>query len=333
MIKVTALTGSKDDPSSRFRIRQFIKPLHELGIAVNECRPLISRYKIEPLPWLAAALRVPGLIASRFSDVSWLGRELISGRFSFEHLAGRKRVFDVDDAIWLSYATDFSAEIVKRCNGVTAGNRFLAEHYQKLGAKVWLVPTSVDTDVWQPAKKRPTNKWTIGWTGSWANLQFLYPIEEALADFLTQHRECRLLLVCDRQPLLRILPPGSWEFVKWTMQNEVRLVQEMDVGLMPLEDSEIAHGKCGFKMLSYMAVGLPVVVTPVGANAEILAHDELGFAASTPDDWYQALKCLHEDRELGARMGAAGRRVAEEHYSVKSNVVKLADIFREVAEG
>ena len=333
MIKVTALTGSKHDPSSRFRIRQFIKPLNELGIAVNEYRPLISRYKIEPLPWLAAALRVPGLIASRFSDVSWLGRELISGRFSFEHLAGRKRVFDVDNAIWLPYSRDFSAEIVGHCDGVIAGNRFLCEHYQKLGAKVWLVPTSVDTHVWQPAGKRPTNKWTIGWTGSWANLQFLYPIEDALADFLTQHPHCRLLLVCDRQPLLRRLPPGSWKFVKWTMQNEVSLVQEMDVGLMPLAESELARGKCGFKMLSYMALGLPVVVTPVGANAEILAHDELGFAASTPDDWYQALKCLHADRELGARMGAAGRRVAEEHYSVKSNVVKLADIFREVAEG
>ena len=110
------------------------------------------------------------------------------------------------------------------------------------------------------------------------------------------------------------------------------MVREMDVGLMPLEDSDIAHGKCGFKMLSYMAVGLPVVVTPVGANTEILAHDELGFAASTPGDWYQALKCLYADRELGARMGSTGRRVAEEHYSVKSNVVKLVEIFREVAE-
>ena len=329
MIKVTALTGSKDDPSSRFRIRQFIKPLHELGIAVKEYRPLISRYKIEPLPWLAAALRVPGLIASRISDVTWLGRELISGRFSFEHLAGRKRVFDVDDAIWMFYPRDYSAEIVEHCDGVIAGNHFLAEHYEKLGAKVWLVPTSIDTDVWQRAKKEASAKWTIGWMGSWANLFFMYDIEEPLADFLAQHPDSRLLIVCDRRPSFKKL---SFDFVQWSMESEVSLVNEMDVGLMPLEDSELAHGKCGFKMLSYMAVGLPVIVSPVGANEEILAHDTLGFAATSADDWYQALKRLYEDRELGARMGSTGRRVAEEHYSVKSNVVKLVEIFREVAE-
>ena len=84
MIKVTALTGSKHDPSSRFRIRQFIKPLHQLGIEVSEYWPRISRYKIEPLPWLVAALRLPGLVASRFSNITWLGRELLSGRHSLD---------------------------------------------------------------------------------------------------------------------------------------------------------------------------------------------------------------------------------------------------------
>jgi hypothetical protein len=74
MIKVTALTASKHDPSSRFRVRQYITPLRELGIEVNEYRPLISRYKIEPLPWLVTALRLPGLLASRFSEITWLGR-------------------------------------------------------------------------------------------------------------------------------------------------------------------------------------------------------------------------------------------------------------------
>ena len=120
MIKVTALSGSKHDPSSRFRIRQFIEPLRELGVDVSEYWPLVSRYKIEPLPWLVAALRVRGLVASRFSDVTWLGRELISGRFSLEHLAGRKRLFDVDDAIWLPYGSDFSAQIGFRTSSTSS---------------------------------------------------------------------------------------------------------------------------------------------------------------------------------------------------------------------
>ena len=336
MIKVTALTGSKHDPSSRFRIRQFIRPLRAHGVNAAEYWPLISRYKIEPLPWLVAGMRVPGLLASRISNVTWLGRELISGQFSFENLAGRKRVFDVDDAIWMPYRSnlgmDFSAEIVEHCSGVIAGNRYLAEHYEKLGAKVWLVPTSVDTDAWKPAPETKGGKWTIGWTGSWANLKFLDAIEEPLADFLGRHSDSRLLIVCDRPPSFKKLPPGSWEFVPWSMENEVSLVQQMDVGLMPLEDSEWALGKCGFKMLSYMAVGLPVVVSPVGVNAEILARGELGFAARSNGDWYEALEHLYETQEAGAQMGSTGRQVVEEYYSVRTNIVKLADIFREVSD-
>jgi len=332
MIKVTALTGSKHDPSSRFRIRQFIRPLSALGVEVVEYWPLISRYKIEPLPWLVAAMRVPGLAASRFSDITWLGRELISGRCSFERLAGKKRLFDVDDAIWLSSGSDFSAEIVTSCDGVIAGNRFLAEHYEQLGAKVWLVPTSVDTELWRPRTTTIDGRWTIGWSGSWANLQFLYPIEDALADFLAQNPDSRLLIVCDRPPLFKKLPAASWEFVTWSIENEVGLVQQMNAGLMPLAHSELARGKCGFKMLSYMAVGLPVIVSPVGVNAEILARGALGFAARSNNEWYQALERLYEDREMGNRMGLAGRKVVVEDYSVRTNVLKLAEIFHEVID-
>ena len=115
------------------------------------------------------------------------------------------------------------------------------------------------------------------------------------------------------------------------MEREVELVQQMDVGLMPLDDSEIARGKCGFKMLSYMSAGLPVIVSPVGVNPDILAHDQVGLAASGPNDWFEALERLSNDHELGQQMGIAGRRVVEEHYSVIANAPKLADIFREVA--
>lgn len=333
MIKVTALTGSKHDPSSRFRIRQFIRPLSALGVEVSEYWPLISRYKVEPLPWLVTAMRLPGLAASRFSDVTWLGRELISGRCTFERFAGKKRLFDVDDAIWLSSDKDFSAEIVRSCDGVIAGNRFLADHYERLGAKVWLVPTSVDTELWRPRLTSTERKWTIGWTGSWANLQFLYLIEGALADFLAQNPDSRLLIVCDRPPIFKKLPAASWEFVAWSKENEIGLVQQMDVGLMPLADSELARGKCGFKMLSYMSCGIPVVVTPVGVNSEILRQGEVGFAAAAPDEWFAALTTLHNDTALGARLGARGRDVVEEHYSVTKSAVLLAEIFRSVAGG
>jgi glycosyltransferase involved in cell wall biosynthesis len=119
--------------------------------------------------------------------------------------------------------------------------------------------------------------------------------------------------------------------VRWSEANEVGLLQQMDVGLMPLEDSEWARGKCGFKMLSYMAVGLPVIVSPVGVNQAILAQDELGLAAASNAEWYDALESLYHSHDLGARLGQAGRRVVEKNYSVRTNVVRLAEIFNQVA--
>jgi glycosyltransferase involved in cell wall biosynthesis len=105
----------------------------------------------------------------------------------------------------------------------------------------------------------------------------------------------------------------------------------MDVGLMPLPDTDWTRGKCAFKMISYMAVGLPVVVSPVGVNSEILRLGQVGLAAATSDEWYDALSALFADRSLAHAMGAEGRRVVSEHYSVTRNVSRLAEIFREVA--
>ena len=158
-------------------------------------------------------------------------------------------------------------------------------------------------------------------------------MERPLAQFLNEHSETRLLIVCDRRPSFEKIPDDKWVFQQWSIENEVGMVRQMDVGLMPLDDSEMSRGKCGFKMLSYMAVGLPVIITPVGVNQEILGYDEVGFAATSANDWYAALERLFTESDLDRQMGKAGRRVVEEHYSVTANAPKLAKIFREVVSG
>jgi glycosyltransferase involved in cell wall biosynthesis len=331
MIKVTALTSSRNDPSTRFRVRQFISPLREFGVEVAEHYPLISKYRTEPLPPLTMLTRLPGLLASRFGDITWFGRELVSGRATLETFAGKKRLFDVDDAIWLVYPNAFSEEIALRCDGVIAGNSFLAEHYRQHGARVWVVPTSVDTEIWRPAPESERAHWTIGWTGTWSNLKYLYAVEEPLAEFLVQHQESRLLIVCDRRPQFKSIPSDRWRFIEWSPGAEVRPVQEMDVGLMPLADTEWARGKCAFKMLSYMSSGVPVVATPVGVNEEIFQKARVGLPARAPDDWYAALRSLYTDRQAARDMGLAGRSIVEADYSVKNSTRMLAQIFLEVA--
>jgi glycosyltransferase involved in cell wall biosynthesis len=333
MIKVTALTSGKHVPASRFRVRQFIRPLTEHGIRVSEFHPPWSKYRMASVVPLALMGRLAGVAAAQSSDITWLERELIPGRFTLERFAGKRRLFDVDDAVWLLNETGFSERIAEQCEGVIAGNQFIADHYRPHCKRVWVVPTSIDTEVWKPAPQQSAqgSQWTIGWIGSASNLPFLYEIEGPLAAFLSRHKEAHLRVVCDREPAFKKIPQASRSFVRWTAESEVRLVQEMDVGLMPLADTEWTRGKCAFKMISYMAVGLPVVVSPVGVNSLILRQGEVGLAAAALDEWYDALCALFDDEARAREMGAAGRRVVEEHYSVSRNVSALADIFRETA--
>ena len=330
MIRVTALTLGKDDPSSRFRVRQFIAPLRQFGVHVKESYLPILPYKVARLAPLGIVARLPGVMASRRTDITWLRRELITGRSTLERLAGPKRLFDVDDAIWLAFKRPYTERIVSHCDGVIAGNQFLANHFEKLGARVWVVPTSVDTQVWTPAAKKENRVWTVGWIGTWSNIKYLRTIEEPLADFLSQYPDSRFLLVCDRKPALKI-PVNRWQFVKWSQEREVDLVRKMDVGLMPLDDSDWARGKCAFKMLSYMAVGIPVVVSPVGVSREILEQHRVGLSATSPSAWYEALHRIFTENDLAEDMGQRGRQVVENNYSVGSTVGKIARIFKDVA--
>ena len=362
MIKVTALTATRRDPSSRYRIRQYIEPLKQFGVEVAEHYLPLPRYRRQPLATLATMLRVPGVVASRRSDITWFRREMIPERFTLERFTGGRRLFDVDDAVWLLRDSGFSERIVELCDGVIAGNTYLAEHYAKLGKKVWIVPTAIDTDRWQPqpisdfgfriseqqisrnrlreragrARRRTSvansDEWIIGWIGTGFNLRYLNKIEEPLAEFLTTHKGARLRVVCDECPKLKLIPAELCEFIRWSETEEVRLTQEMNVGLMPLEDTEWTRGKCGGKMITYLAAGVPVIVSPVGVNAEILSRGESGLAATTNDEWFRALETLYDDRALSRQMGRTGRAVIEEYYSVSANVPKLVKIFAAVLD-
>lgn len=338
MIRVAALTAGRFVPSTRFRIRQYIEPLRRLGIDVREHRPFVEKYSKPPFPaarqlWRVGRVvsRIPLLLTARRSDVVWLERDMIAGRYTFERFLPPETVLEVDDAIWLMGRPGQAEQIARRCRGVIAGNRFIAEHYRGLTEKVWLVPTSVDTDVWKPGPPHGNGGWTVGWIGSADNLAFLNWIEEPLAEFLALHADARLLVVCDREPVFTRIPRKSWAFDRWSETGERDSVSKMDVGLMPLPESHWSWGKCGAKMVQYMALGIPVLVSPVGSGAEILAEDPVGLAARNPQEWFEGLEKLYEDRPLAARCGEKGRATAERAHSLRANAPRLARIFEEVA--
>jgi glycosyltransferase involved in cell wall biosynthesis len=350
MIRVAAITAGRDDPSSRFRIRQFLAPLRGLGIEAVEYRPWISKYARTPwqLTGLGAVSRVVHAVAARRYDVAWLNRELVLGRETIERFMGERRLLDVDDGIWLYGRAGFARRIAARCAGVIAGNERIADHFRGATPRVWTVPTSVDTDVWKPApaalpspasaatpaapcSPAPPAAFTIGWSGTHWNLSYLYAIEETLARFLADHAGAQLLVVCNRRPRFRRLPADRVQFQPWSPAVEVDVLRRMSVAIMPLADDEWSRAKCATKMLCAMAVGVPVVVSPVGAAAEILRQGPLGLAARDAGDWYDGLAHLAADPERRAAMGLAGRRVAVASYSLAAAVQQLAAIFREVS--
>ena len=340
-MQVVAFTSGEMVPSSRFRVRQFIPALAAEGIAVAEHWSTPGKY--DPVPFgvpkflwdrrrLASRQRV--FPAAEKADVVWLEREFLAGRRTLEHLAGttRTRVFDIDDAIFLSGEKGFSEAIAAESAAVIVGNAWLAAHYRPHARKVFVVPTAVDPADWAGGDPTPDDpRWIIGWTGTSANFPYLLQTETALRGFLAAHPDVVVRVVADRAPPWSSLPAAQTEFVKWSVGDERRAVRGMDVGLMPLADEEWAKGKCAAKMLVYMAAGLPSVVTPVGVNADVLAAGDVGLAARDTDDWREALEALYADRERAAAMGRRGLAVVNETYSVAVNAARLAAIFREVA--
>jgi glycosyltransferase involved in cell wall biosynthesis len=167
----------------------------------------------------------------------------------------------------------------------------------------------------------------LGWTGTSGNFPFLYSIEGALLRVFQHCSRARLLIVADRPPQFKRLPESRVEFELWTPRTELDAFAHMSIGLMPLADNAWCNGKCSYKMLCYMAAGLPVVVTAAGMNREVLAMGEVGLSAGCEQQWVDALTALLSDADLRQRMGAAGRVVVEERFSLQRLAQQYAVVF------
>jgi glycosyltransferase involved in cell wall biosynthesis len=188
------------------------------------------------------------------------------------------------------------------------------------------LPTGVDTDRSRPAPlpQRPV----IGWIGTGGNLHYLQSIAPALAQVLRAFPETEIAVCSDRRPKLDGLPV---RFVPWSEASEPWFLSAISIGVMPLADGPWERGKCSFKMLQYMAAARPCVVSPVGMNNEILRQAEIGRAAATTEEWAEALCGLLADRGEAERLGAAGRQLAVDRYSVAALAPELARLLRRVA--
>jgi glycosyltransferase involved in cell wall biosynthesis len=351
LIKVAALTPGLSNPVSRFRLRQYLEPLRVSGLEVTEYIPVLDMYAptpgcnpFEPIYWanplrylwpaLKLAARVPGLVGSRKADLTWQVRTFLEGTPTLEGLLKGPLVFDVDDAIFLKppWGAWAARSVARRAEAVIAGNQFLADWFSRFHNRVHIVATGVDTERFHPSPEPgpEPEPFVIGWTGTAFNLPYLEAIASPLERFLARYPKTQLLVMADAPPRL---PPGvarHLRYIPWSPQVEAPTLRLLHVGLMPLPDNDWTRGKCSFKMIQYMATGVPAVVSPVGKNAEILAQGPVGLPATRDDDWYDALEFLYRHPHEARAMGRAGRDIAQRHYSNPVIAGQLAAIFRDL---
>ncbi len=249
----------------------------------------------------------------------------------------RRLVYDVDDAIWLSGrqtgghplgALKGSARKVRwlaeRAEHVIAGNEILAEHLARYNERVTIVPSLVDPSSYAVRRHEQGEAVTLGWIGSPTTAPYIRSIVPALERFARESRRpVRLLVVGGAAP-----PVAGVEVEEraWSPTAERDALAEIDVGLMPLDDTPWSRGKCAYKALQYMASGIPPVVDDVGISAVTVSG--AGFVAAGQGQWLEALHALIEDPDLRNRLGGVGRRRIEEEYSPGRWLPTVAAILR-----
>jgi glycosyltransferase involved in cell wall biosynthesis len=167
--------------------------------------------------------------------------------------------------------------------------------------------------------------------GTYSNIEHVNKIENALRIVMNKFPQVRLRIVSDQRPQFKNISSAKLEYIKWSPENEVACLQGLSVGIMPLEESLWTRGKCSYKMLQYLACGVPVVVSPIGMNSEVLGRGQCGLAANDEHGWIDGLTTLLENAKLRRQMGTTGRQVVLDHYSVEALVPELSACIKRTA--
>ncbi|MFQ5731620.1 MAG: glycosyltransferase family 4 protein [Planctomycetaceae bacterium] len=317
-MRLLFITTRTTKPSYRFRVEQVLPCFADRG---HDCA-------VEVLPSSffdrVALFKTAGEFDAVVLQKKLLNRLELGILFGF----ARKLIYDFDDAVMFDSdgEPDFRRSnrfenVARAADLVVCGNRCLAELARPFSKRTSVIPTPIDTDAFSPsckpaAKTAETGLLRVGWTGSRSTNRYLDELIPMLAR-LRGKIELHVLSECMDGLNFAPLKDLPFEFVKWTPDNEAAETATFDVGLMPLPDNRWTRGKCGFKALQYMALGIPAVCSPVGVNREIIAHGTTGFLTRTDEEWVAVLSQLADDAALRTTVGEAGRRYAESEFALR----------------
>jgi glycosyltransferase involved in cell wall biosynthesis len=327
-MKVLFLIQGNDQPSSRYRVLQYLPYLKQKGVKAT-----VAVYP--------SGIRSSRKICREIGnyDVVFMQRKrphALSLHFLLQR--AKKLVYDFDDAVMYRSANASSpysatrerrfARIVKAVDHVIAGNTFLGEQARRYANHVTVIPTTIDLKKYTPksyAKKK--KKITIGWIGSSSTLPYLEHIRGVLEELGKRYNHIELKVICDsffdgeKIPVIKKV---------WSEKEEIADLKSLDIGVMPLTDDPWLRGKCGLKILQYYGVGIPVVCTPVGVNRDVVQDGVNGFWAMTHEQWVEKLSILIDKPALRQEMGLRGREVVRKSYSVQACAPRFTRVLEEV---
>jgi len=241
-------------------------------------------------------------------------------------LCNPKLIYDIDDAIFIKSESTANPYInwikgrnkplflMKKAKHVITCTPFLTDVALKYNTKVTDISSTINTNTYQPVNTYQNNhKLVLGWSGSHSTSPFLYLLKDVLIE-LNKRKPFKLIVMGDPHFKIEGL---DMEALTWTDAIEIPTLQKFDIGLYPLPlNTEWVLGKSGLKALQYMAVGIPVVATGIGANYRIMQDGVNGFLVKTPKEWLQKLEQLIDLPELRKSAGIAGRINVVENYSI-----------------
>lgn len=339
-------------PSQRFRYEQYLNTLSSQNIEVIQKSFLDhSTWKILYKPGKSFQKSIG--ILKGFIKRFFMLFTLSSYDFVFIHREGtpigppwvewcianlwqKKIIYDFDDAIWLSNTSSVNkivagikwhqkaGQISKWAYKVSCGNEYLCDYARQFNRNVVYNPTTIDTEnLHKDVKNQHTEKFVLGWTGTHSTMKYLDDLVPIIQK-LQENFSFTFLVISNQNPNL---PLKDFEYVQWSKETELQDLLKMNVGVMPLTDDKWAKGKCGFKALQYLALGVPALVSSVGVNTRIVQNEKNGFLCNTPQEWEQAIENLLLDTDLSIKMGAEGRKTVVDHYSVLSNTQNFINLF------
>lgn len=304
----------------------------------------------------AAALRVLELALARRYDALFVQREAaLVGPALFEEACARglriPLIFDFDDAIWISDKSTSpgmkskhplaakllkfpskTERIIALSTEIIAGSQHLATFARTLAPTkpVSVVPTVVSRSTWAPLPGRMAGEIlgtppVIGWVGTHSTASQLDLVLPALRQLASEGVRFKLRMVGAQRPDIQI-DGVEVEDAAWSLERDVLNFQELDIGLGPMFNDAWSEGKCGFKQLQYMAVGVPQVTSLSGGGRDFLRHGDNALIAHEEQDWYRHIKALLSDHALRAKLARSGRQLIEEEYCTEVQGERIVDV-------